>query len=229
MRLNYGATVPWVNRLDDSAINAIAGPERLVLRTSAELYGEDLKTVGEFVVEAGQSVPFVLAYGASFQDPPPAIRPNAVILFFAFRIMVGIALLMIGLGLWSLWQRWRGTLFKARWLQRAAVLMGPAGFMALLAGWFVAEVGRQPYTVYGLLRTADSASPIAAPTVASSAAAFVVVYFVVFGAGIFFLMRMMARPPQLHESEPETGVPIRTAGITAAPSFSRQSAAGRST
>jgi GH15 family glucan-1,4-alpha-glucosidase len=73
MRFNYGATVPWVNRLDDSAINAIAGPERLVLRTPAALYGEDLKTIGEFVVEAGQSVPFVLSYGASFQDPPPAI------------------------------------------------------------------------------------------------------------------------------------------------------------
>jgi GH15 family glucan-1,4-alpha-glucosidase len=73
MRFNYGATVPWVNRLDDGAINAIAGPERLVLRTSAAPYGEDLKTVGEFVVEAGQSIPFVLSYGASFKDPSPAI------------------------------------------------------------------------------------------------------------------------------------------------------------
>ena len=75
VRFNYGATVPWVNRLDDGAINAIAGPERLVLRTPAALYGEDLKTVGEFTVEAGQSVPFVLSYGPSFQSPPPAIDP----------------------------------------------------------------------------------------------------------------------------------------------------------
>ena len=75
VRFNYGATVPWVNRLDDGTINAIAGPERLVLRTPVALYGEDLKTVGEFTVEAGQSVPFVLSYGASFQDPPPAIDP----------------------------------------------------------------------------------------------------------------------------------------------------------
>jgi GH15 family glucan-1,4-alpha-glucosidase len=73
VRFNYGATVPWVNRLDDGAINAIAGPERLVLRTSAALYGEDLRTVGEFTVEAGQSIPFVLSYGASFQNPLPAI------------------------------------------------------------------------------------------------------------------------------------------------------------
>jgi GH15 family glucan-1,4-alpha-glucosidase len=72
-RFNYGSTVPWVNRLDDGTINAIAGPERLVLRTPAALYGEDLRTLGEFTVEAGESVPFILAYGTSVQPPPPAI------------------------------------------------------------------------------------------------------------------------------------------------------------
>src|ERR1700751_2227546 len=73
LRFNYGASVPWVNRLDDEAINAIAGPDRPVLRTLATLYGEDLKTIGEFAVEAGQSIPFVLSYGSSFQSPPPSI------------------------------------------------------------------------------------------------------------------------------------------------------------
>jgi GH15 family glucan-1,4-alpha-glucosidase len=73
VRFNYGATVPWVSRLEDGAINAIAGPERLVLRTPAALYGEDLKTMGEFAVEAGETVPFVLAYGSSSQSPPPPI------------------------------------------------------------------------------------------------------------------------------------------------------------
>jgi cytochrome d ubiquinol oxidase subunit I len=159
---------------------------------------------------------------------PRADWPNAVILFFAFRVMVGIGLLMIGLGLWSLWQRWRGTLFAVRALQRAAVLMGPAGFVALLSGWFVTEAGRQPYTVYGLLRTADSASPLAAPAIASSVAAFVIVYFAAFGAGIFYLLRMMARQPQPHELGLETGIPMRSAGITPAPSLSSQSAAGGS-
>jgi GH15 family glucan-1,4-alpha-glucosidase len=71
LRFNYGANVPWVNRLDDGTLNAIAGPERLVLRTPAALYGEDLKTVGELTVEAGQLIPFVLSYGSSFQTPPP--------------------------------------------------------------------------------------------------------------------------------------------------------------
>ena len=73
VRFNYGAAVRWVNRLDDGSINAIAGPERILLRTLVALYGEDLTTVGEFAVEAGQSIPFVLSYGASFQSPPPAI------------------------------------------------------------------------------------------------------------------------------------------------------------
>ena len=75
LRFNYGASVPWVNRLEDDTINAIAGPERLVLRTPTSLYGEDLKTLGEFTVEAGQSIPFVLSYGSSFQSPPPPIDP----------------------------------------------------------------------------------------------------------------------------------------------------------
>jgi cytochrome d ubiquinol oxidase subunit I len=154
--------------------------------------------------------------------------PNVVILFFSFRIMVGLGFAMIGLGLWSLWHRWRGTLFAARWLQRAAVAMGPAGFVALLAGWFVTEAGRQPYTVYGLLRTADSVSPLAAPAVASSVAAFVIVYFAVFGAGIFYLLRMVGTPPQLHEPAPEAGVPMRAAGITPDAALAPRPASGAS-
>ena len=75
VRFNYGAIVPWINRLDDGALNAIAGPERLVLRTATTLFGEDLTTIGEFTVEAGDSVPFVLSHGASFQDPPAVIDP----------------------------------------------------------------------------------------------------------------------------------------------------------
>src|SRR6202048_3994571 len=75
VRFNYGAAVPWVNRLDDGSINAIAGPERVVLRTPVALYGEDLRTIGEFAVDAGQSIPFVLSYGASFQNPSSPIDP----------------------------------------------------------------------------------------------------------------------------------------------------------
>jgi GH15 family glucan-1,4-alpha-glucosidase len=75
VRFNYGAAVPWVNRLNDGSLNAIAGPERVLLRTPVALHGEDLRTVGEFAVEAGQSIPFVLSYGPSYHAPPPAIDP----------------------------------------------------------------------------------------------------------------------------------------------------------
>jgi GH15 family glucan-1,4-alpha-glucosidase len=75
VRFNYGSAVPWVNRLDDGAINAIAGPDRLMLRTPAALYGEDLRTVGEFTVGPGDAVPFVLSYGGSFQSHPPQVDP----------------------------------------------------------------------------------------------------------------------------------------------------------
>ncbi len=82
-------------------------------------------------------------------------RPNSTLIFWTFRIMVGIGTLMIALGLWSLWLRWRRRLFESEMLLRAAVLMGPSGFVAVLAGWITTESGRQPYTVYGLLRTAE--------------------------------------------------------------------------
>ena len=81
------------------------------------------------------------------------------------------------------------------------------------------ESGRQPFTVYGLLRTADSVSPIAAPAVAASLAAFAVVYFVVFGAGIWFLLHLFNQPPRPHEAGLPTGQPVRTAGITPAPAL----------
>ena len=77
--------------------------------------------------------------------------------------------------------------------------MGPAGFIAVLAGWITTETGRQPFTVYGLLRTVDSASPLAAPAVASSLIAFVIVYFIVYAAGLTYLFRLMASSPHAGE------------------------------
>ena len=92
--------------------------------------------------------------------------------------------------------------------------MAPSGVIAVLAGWVTTEVGRQPYTVYGLLKTVDSASPLDAPAVAASLAAFVVVYFLVFGAGVVYILRLMKKPPAKRERGPERGVPTRSAGIT---------------
>jgi cytochrome d ubiquinol oxidase subunit I len=132
--------------------------------------------------------------------------------------MVALGFAMLGIGLWSLLARYRRKLYEWVWLHRAAVCMGPAGFVAVIAGWVTTEVGRQPFTVYGLLRTAQSHSPLAAPAVAVSLLAFVIVYFFAFGSGIFYLLRLMSNPPEPHESEPPQ-VPQRAAGITPAPSL----------
>ena len=148
----------------------------------------------------------------------PENRPPVGIVFWAFRVMVGLGFAMVGLGLWSLVQRLRGRLYDTAWLHRAAVLLGPAGFVAVLAGWVVTEVGRQPFTVYGLLRTASSASPLDAPAVAGSLAAFALTYFSVFGAGIWYLLRLMRKAPEAHEPPPPE-VPTRAAGITPAPAL----------
>ena len=122
-------------------------------------------------------------------------RPPAEIVFWSFRIMVGLGVLMALLGLWSGWARLRKSLFQSRALHIAALIMAPSGFAAVLAGWVTTEVGRQPWTVYELLRTADSLSPVGGEAVAFSLAAFVIVYFAVFGAGTFYALRLMTRDP----------------------------------
>jgi cytochrome d ubiquinol oxidase subunit I len=142
--------------------------------------------------------------------------PPVAVIFWSFRIMVGIGFLMLGIGLLSLFMRWRGALYQSRLLHLYALAMGPAGFIAVLAGWFTTEVGRQPFTVYGLLRTADSASPLATPAVASSLIAFIVVYFIVYAAGLTYLFRLMATPPHHGEQGPSGDTPTRAAGITPA-------------
>jgi cytochrome d ubiquinol oxidase subunit I len=153
------------------------------------------------------------------KDFPPEERPtNVPLVFWSFRVMVGLGLLMIALGAAAFVMRLKGRLYETRWLHRCAVAMGPSGLVAVTAGWIVTEAGRQPFTVYGLLRTADSVSPVAAPAVATSLAMFAVVYFVVFGAGIWLLLRLMRVPPHPAQEGPRDDVPIRTAGITPAPS-----------
>ncbi|RDK84464.1 UNVERIFIED_ORG: cytochrome bd-I ubiquinol oxidase subunit 1 apoprotein [Idiomarina abyssalis] len=122
--------------------------------------------------------------------------PPVVTVFWAFRIMVGVGMLMVLAGLWSGFQRLRGKLYDNKTLLRFSLFMGPMGFVAVIAGWIVTEVGRQPWVVYGLLRTADAASPIDKAGVAGSLIAFIVVYFLVFGAGTFYILRKMAGNPE---------------------------------
>lgn len=156
---------------------------------------------------------------AGLDTVPDDKQPPVSIVFWSFRIMVGIGFAMLGLGLWSLFARIRKKLYDWSALHRAALVMGPSGFVAVIAGWVTTEVGRQPYTVYGLLTTADSASPLAAPAVATSLLAFVLVYFAVFGIGTWYILKLMAGPPHTGEKgvkRTERG-PVRTAGITPGP------------
>jgi cytochrome d ubiquinol oxidase subunit I len=148
------------------------------------------------------------------RDFPVADRPPAAVVFWSFRIMVGLGLLMLGLGLWSLLARLRGRLHQWRGLHLFALAMAPAGFVAVIAGWVTTEVGRQPWLVYGLLRTRDGLSPVGAPGVAGSLIAFILVYFAVFSAGILYILKLMGQAPGA--GEPALDAPIRTAGITPA-------------
>ncbi|MFM2588053.1 cytochrome ubiquinol oxidase subunit I [Vibrio sp. TBV020] len=138
---------------------------------------------------------------------PPAQHPPVAIVFWSFRIMVAIGFGMLFIALASLWLRRKRTLYDTKWFLRLCACFGPAGFVAVLAGWITTEVGRQPYTVYGLLTTADSASPIDASAISISLTAFVVVYFVVFGAGFFYLLRLMHKSPTKYEQALESRLP----------------------
>ncbi|HEV8036304.1 cytochrome ubiquinol oxidase subunit I [Yoonia sp.] len=150
------------------------------------------------------------------KDFPVDERPPVGIVFWSFRIMVALGFAMLGLGVWALVARLRGTMYDRKWLHRAAMSMGPTGFVAVLAGWITTEVGRQPWTVYGLLSTNDSVAPVEAAAVASSLVAFIVVYFMLFGAGTYYILRLMNK--RLEDRIPLKSIgPIRTAGITAAP------------
>ncbi|KRB44430.1 cytochrome ubiquinol oxidase subunit I [Phenylobacterium sp. Root700] len=162
---------------------------------------------------------------AGLDTVPREDWPSVPVVFWSFRIMVGLGMLMLALGAFSVLARVRRGLYDWPLLHRFALVMGPAGFVAVLAGWVTTEVGRQPFTVYGLLRTAHSAAPLDAPAVAASLLAFVIVYFVVFSAGTGYILKLMSHAPHAGEPGLEQGPdhPVRTAGITPAPGIQHAS------
>jgi cytochrome bd ubiquinol oxidase subunit I len=174
-------------------------------------YAVEIPHLGSLILEHSLDAPM-----KGLDTVPRENWPPVPVTFWAFRIMVGLGFLIFGLGLFSLLTRAQGTLYQSRLLHVFAIAMGPAGFVAVLAGWFTTETGRQPFTVYGLLRTAEAASPLAAPAVGSSLAAFAVVYFTVFSAGVVYILRLMAIPPHPGEQGPSSAAPARAAGITPA-------------
>ncbi len=171
-------------------------------------YKVEIPLLGSLILTHGLDTPI-----QGLDAFPADERPKSAVIFWTFRIMVAVGVAMLGIGLWSAWARWRGNFYENRWLHLAAVAMGPTGFLAVLCGWITTEVGRQPYTVYGLLRTDESAAPLQADAVGTSLLAFIVVYFFVFGSGTFYVMRLMSRRPKDGMVIDDIG-PTRAAGIT---------------
>ena len=130
-------------------------------------------------------------------------RPPAIVIFWAFRVMVGLGILIILLSLTSAVQYLRGKLFDSRMMQGLWMLMMPSGFIAVLAGWFVTEVGRQPFTVYGVIRTTESVSPsVVSNQVGLSLLAFVIMYTLVFGAGSYYILKLIRKGmPIINDAE----------------------------
>jgi cytochrome d ubiquinol oxidase subunit I len=133
----------------------------------------------------------------------PADRPNSTVVFWTFRVMAGLGFLMLFLGLWSLWLRIRHRLYESRLFLRFAVAMGPAGLIAILAGWLTTEIGRQPWIVYGVMRTADAVSNHSALALTTSLLIFVVMYFAVFGTGVAYMLWLVGKGPDHQGNVPD--------------------------
>lgn len=150
------------------------------------------------------------------KEVPPERRPPVKPVFFAFRVMVGIGVLMLIVVAWSAIQWKRGKLVQSRALLRAWSIMTPAGFVAILAGWYTTEIGRQPYVIYGLMRTQEAATALSPASVATSLAVFLSVYLFVFIAGTYYLLKLLRKGPQPVEDtmrHPEDKTPARPLSV----------------
>jgi cytochrome d ubiquinol oxidase subunit I len=131
------------------------------------------------------------------EEFPRADRPPVLIPFFTFRLMVGMGLIMLAVSWWGNILRLRGTLETTRWFLWCAFLSFPTGFIGVLTGWFTAEVGRQPWVVYGLLRTADAVTPsLTGANVLFSLAAYVVVYCTFIPFGVYYIYKLLRDGPR---------------------------------
>ncbi|MES2032543.1 MAG: cytochrome ubiquinol oxidase subunit I [Pseudomonadota bacterium] len=199
----------WQTRPDQPQ-SLVGLPDRDAAKTHYEL---EIPGVGNLI--QGVSKDTVLRGLDSF---PREDWPVVGLVYWAFRIMVGLGMAMIGLGAWGVFLIVRKRIDDSPWFLRAAVAMGPSGFVAVIAGWVVAEVGRQPWTIYGVLRTADSVSPVGPGQVSASLLAFMVIYAIVFSAGAIYILRLIARGPApvIDEQPPEAegrapGTPLAAA------------------
>jgi len=154
---------------------------------------------------------------------PPEDRPPVLIPFWGFRIMVGMGLIMLAVSWFGNWLRWRGKLETMRWFLWGTFLSFPTGFIAVLSGWYTAEVGRQPWVIYGLLRTKDAVTPsLTTHDVLFSLTGYVVVYAIVYSFGLYYIYKLLRDGP----ATPAQAIPGATGNRPMAFAGSRESATG---
>ncbi|CAD6555303.1 cytochrome ubiquinol oxidase subunit I [Paraburkholderia metrosideri] len=170
----------------------------------------DMKAeVTRFAIEIPVLGSVILTHSLHKQVPalkefPASDRANSTVVFWSFRIMVGMGLLMILAGLWGLWLRTQRRLYQSRAFLTLVRWMGPVGLIALIAGWITTEMGRQPWVIYGVMRTADASSPQSTAQLGLTLVLFVVVYFSVFSLGIMYMMRLVRKGPIPDEGRLQT-------------------------
>lgn len=130
-------------------------------------------------------------------------QPPVAVVFFSFRIMVAIGMAMIATGVMAVIFYFKKRLFTTKWFLRWCMALTPSGFLAVLAGWFVTEVGRQPYTVYGVMRTSESLSPVAGVQIAISLTIFIIVYLMIFGAATYYILKLIKKGPNIGKQKEE--------------------------
>jgi cytochrome d ubiquinol oxidase subunit I len=132
---------------------------------------------------------------------PAADRPVVASVFYNFRVMVCIGFLLLAIAFYGSWLRWRGRLYETRWFLKLCVLVAPLGFISTIAGWMVAESGRQPWAIYGLMRTADTVSLIPKSQVATSLLLFIIVYGLVFSGYLYYCLKLIKKGPQISDAD----------------------------
>ncbi|MGB5621857.1 MAG: cytochrome ubiquinol oxidase subunit I, partial [Gammaproteobacteria bacterium] len=182
----------------DAPLHLVAMPNE---ETESNDYAISIPKVGSLIAAGAFDKPI-----RGLKEWPPEERPPVAIVFWSFRVMVGMGMAMLFIGFVGTFLMLRKKLDHARWFLRCCLLALPAGFVAVITGWITAEVGRQPYVVYGLLRTADAVSPVTASAVGTSLIVFIFVYAIVFAAGAYYMVKLARKGPE-GPPQPESGHP----------------------
>jgi cytochrome d ubiquinol oxidase subunit I len=185
----------WENKPDESIPLILFGWPDMKQETTR--YKVEIPRLGSYILTRDWNGQFPGLKEFAAED-----RPNSTVVFWSFRIMVGLGMLMLLLGAWGAWLRWRGLLYGQRHFLHFATWMGPSGLLAILAGWYTTEIGRQPWIVQGVMRTKDAVSGHSVLTMSVTLLVFVVAYLIVFGIGARYMLRLVGEGPQLAPNEP---------------------------